>query len=175
MLTKQSHTLRLIGYIWKTDSRLHVHAKGAHSESWYTKRVNQVNKLYTGCSFSAIISFQLCYNAGISFKAIIIAYYSFVFGHGLLFTFTIFPKDLPGSTQKNISNSESNEKHPSSSSDYCSNGSETDTNGQLKNLKSENMSEEAKDNDLENIQVQENPYDGGTISNKTSDEGTQFA
>ena len=37
------------------------------------------------------------------------------------------------------------------------------------------MSEEAKDNDLENIQVQENPYDGGTISNKTSDEGTQFA
>ena len=91
-----------------------------------------------------------------------------------MFTFTIFPEDLPGSTQKNISNSESNDKHPSSS-DYCSNGSKTDTNGRLKNLKSENMSGEAKNNDLENIQVQEIPHDGGTISNKTSDEGTQFA
>ncbi len=129
---------------------------------------------YTGFSFSAIISFQFCYKAGISFKAIIIAYYSFVFGHGLLFTFTIFPKDLPGSTQKNISNSESNEKH-SSSSDYCSNGSETDTNGRLKNLKSENMSGEAKNNGFENIQIQENYHDGGTLSNKTSDEGIQFA
>ena len=46
--------------------------------------------------------FQLCYNAGISFQTIIIVYYSFVFVHGLLFTFTIFPEELSRKTEKEI-------------------------------------------------------------------------
>ena len=37
------------------------------------------------------------------------------------------------------------------------------------------MSGEAKNNGFENIQIQENSHDGGTLSNKTSDEGIQFA
>lgn len=56
--------------------------------------------------------FQLCYSAGISFQTIIIVYYSFVFVHGLLFTFTIFPKDLSRKTEKEtVQSSENNEKN----------------------------------------------------------------
>ena len=43
---------------------------------------------------------QLCFNAGALFKIIIIVYYVFVFGQGMLFTFTIFPKDLPNETEE---------------------------------------------------------------------------
>ena len=43
---------------------------------------------------------QLCYNAGASFKSIIIVYYVFGFVQGMLFTFTIFPKDLSDETEE---------------------------------------------------------------------------
>ncbi|CAB4020451.1 Hypothetical predicted protein, partial [Paramuricea clavata] len=80
-----------------------------------------------------LLIFKLCYNSGIPFKTIIIVYYSFVFGHGLLFTFTIFPKNLPDSTNTDIGNGRSNEEDSNSSN--CNTGLKTDTDGQLKNEK----------------------------------------
>ncbi|XP_028416745.1 solute carrier family 43 member 3-like [Dendronephthya gigantea] len=60
-----------------------------------------------------LLVFKLCFNAGVSFRSIIIVYYVFVFGQGILFTFTIFPKDLPvpEDTEEDVreSNSSKNE------------------------------------------------------------------
>ncbi|CAB3989753.1 Hypothetical predicted protein [Paramuricea clavata] len=79
-----------------------------------------------------LLIFKLCYNSGISFKTIIIVYYSFIFGHGLLFTFSIFPKDLTDSTNTDIGNGGSNEEH-SISSKADSNDLDIHTVGQLEN------------------------------------------
>ena len=99
--------------------------------------------------------FKLCYNAGISFRTVVIVYYSFVFGQGMLFTFTIFPKDLP-KTKETIENSES-DKNYSGSSISANNGSEADSESQLKNENvSTETSEKMKENDLDYISIQEN-------------------
>ena len=71
------------------------------------------------------IFFQLCYNAGIPFKIIIIVYYSFVFAHGLFFTFTIFPKDLPEGIQREMVFCENHEENSRMKN------TETETNGLL--------------------------------------------
>ena len=111
--------------------------------------------------------FQLCYNSGISFKTIIIVYYSFVFGHGLLFTFTIFPKDLTDSTNRDIGNGGSNEED-SISSKTDGNDLKIDTVGQLENENVFTISGEGKENDSDNILIQMYASVGSAINNKTS-------
>jgi hypothetical protein len=73
-----------------------------------------------------------------------------------LFTFTIFPKDLPDSTNTVIGNGRSIEEDSNSRNT----GLKTDTDGQLKNEKVFNiMSGEGKENNSDNIQIQEKSHD----------------
>ena len=118
--------------------------------------------------------FQLCYNAGISFKTIIIVYYSFVFGHGLLFTFTIFPKDLPDSTQMDITDNGGNNEKDFSSSNTDGNDLKTDTNGLLKSENVFTASGQTKENYSDNIQIQEKRHDSRYASNRKFHAGTHF-
>ena len=70
-----------------------------------------------------------------------------------MFTFTIFPEDLPN-TKETIDNSDS-DKNDSGSNISANNGSKTDSESQLKN---ENVSaktrEMIKENDLDYIAIQ---------------------
>ena len=83
-------------------------------------------------------------------------------------TFTIFPKDLPDSTNTDIGKGRSNEEVSNSSNT----GLKTDTDGQLKNEKVFIMSGEGKENNLDNIQIQEKSFDRHYALKKIH-EGTQ--
>jgi hypothetical protein len=72
-----------------------------------------------------------------------------------LFTFTIFPKDLPDSTNTDIGNGRSNEEDSNSRNT----GLKTVRDGQLKNEKVFIMSGEGKENNSDNIQIQEKSHD----------------
>ncbi|CAB4008829.1 Hypothetical predicted protein, partial [Paramuricea clavata] len=117
-------------------------------------------------SAMVLLVFKLCYNAGISLKTIIIVYYSFVFGHGLLFTFTIFPKDLPDSTQMDVTDNGGNNEKYFSSSNTDGNDIKTDTNGLLKSENVFTASGQTKENDSDNIQIQEKRHDRRYASNR---------
>jgi hypothetical protein len=72
-----------------------------------------------------------------------------------LFTFTIFPKDLPDSTNTDIGNGRSNEEDSNSRNT----GLKTDTDGQ---------SGEGKENNSDNIQIQEKSHDRHCALKKNS-------
>ncbi|XP_028416746.1 solute carrier family 43 member 3-like [Dendronephthya gigantea] len=82
---------------------------------------------------------NLCFNAGVSFRTITIVYYAFVFGQGMLFTFTIFPEDLPDDTEEDVGRYE--------------NGSKTEK--YIEHIKSDNaftISREVQQNDTESME-----------------------
>ncbi|XP_028395770.1 solute carrier family 43 member 3-like [Dendronephthya gigantea] len=85
-----------------------------------------------------LLVFKLCFNAGVSFKIIIIVYYVFVVGQGMLFTFTIFPKDLPDDIEEHVRKCENN----------------SSTNENLEQFTSENpfISREIEENEKEQMQ-----------------------
>lgn len=120
-----------------------------------------------------VSSMQLCYNAGISFKFIIIVYYSFAVGQGLLFTFAIFPKDLLGkSREKDFGNGSSNEKH-STSSDTSRDSLKPNINGRSRMENVSNESDETKKDALDIIQIEENGYKL-YITRESSNAGTSY-
>ncbi|XP_028395691.1 solute carrier family 43 member 3-like [Dendronephthya gigantea] len=95
-----------------------------------------------GIDSSAVswLIFKLCFNAGVSFRTIIIVYYAFVFGQGMLFTFTIFPEDLPDDTEEDVGR-------------YENNGSKTEK--YIEHIKSDNaftISREVQQNDTESME-----------------------
>jgi hypothetical protein len=90
-------------------------------------------------------------------------YYCFVFGHGLLFTFTIFPKDVPNSTKEIIDNSVSDRKESVSSNSGIS-SSKTAEDGQLKCDDAWATPRETTGNELNSIAMHKDK--GGTATGR---------